>query len=149
MEPYDTKCDVFSFAILLWEMLALRPSFKGMDPSDFVERVVIGKEREAVPKVSPPLTKLMLQEAWDDNPRNRPDMKRVAILLRGDLNDMSNDEAVLHRTQHMDDRSNHSYRAEVGTDISKRDALGDLNPFSKMKRRPKSKAMESDTNPVH
>jgi hypothetical protein len=35
-------------------------------------------------------------------------MKRVAILIRGDLNDMSTDDSVLNRTIHLLNRSSHS-----------------------------------------
>jgi serine/threonine protein kinase len=109
MDTYDTKCDVFSFAILLWEIMSLSPAFKGLSPTQFMENVVIGHERLAVPKTWPPLTRLMLPEAWDKDPKNRPDMKRVAILIRGDLNDMTDDDMIVRRTKHMNDRSNHSF----------------------------------------
>ena len=99
METYDTKCDVFSFAILLWEILSLQQAFEGMSPTRFVEKVVVEEVRLKVAKEWPALTRLMIPEAWDNDPRKRPDMKRVAILIRGDLNDMSHDETVLHRTK--------------------------------------------------
>jgi hypothetical protein len=110
METYDTKADVYSFAILLWEILALKQSCQKMTPSEFVDRIVVQNERFPIAKSWPPLTRLMLSEAWDVNPSQRPDMKRVAIILRGDLNDLTNDEAVLHRTFHMRNRSEHSFR---------------------------------------
>jgi len=94
--------------VLLWEILNLQQAYKGLSPSEFVDRVIVGKTRLPVPNTIPPLTRLMIPEAWDDDPRNRPDMKRIAILIRGDLNDMTSDDAILHRTKHMDDRSNHS-----------------------------------------
>jgi Protein tyrosine and serine/threonine kinase len=108
IESYDTKCDVFSFAILLWEMLALRGAYQGYSSNAFMEKVVMESERLPVCKSWPPLTRLMIPEAWDDNPRKRPDMKRVAILIRGDLNDMTTDDRILHRTRHLQNRSQHS-----------------------------------------
>lgn len=113
METYDTKCDVFSFAILLWEMIALKPSFQGMEPTDFVHRVCVNKEREPIPRTCPLLTRQMLRDAWDEDPRHRPDMKRVAAVIREDLNDMTRDEAVLDRTRHMNTRSDHSVHLEL------------------------------------
>ena len=110
METYDTKCDVYSFAVLLWEILCLKQAFKGLTPTEFVERVVVKRERMAVPKTLPSLVRLLLPEAWDDQPMRRPDMKRVAILIRGDLNDLTHDDQVLNRTNHMDDRSVESLR---------------------------------------
>jgi serine/threonine protein kinase len=108
METYDSKCDVFSFAILLWEILSLRQCCKNYTPTQFVDRVVVKNERFPIQKSWPPLTRLMLPEAWDPDPRKRPDMKRVAILIRGDLNDMTTDDRVLRRTKHMRNRSDHS-----------------------------------------
>lgn len=116
-ETYDTKCDVYSFAMLLWEILSLKGAFKGYTPTKFVNKVVVEHERLPVPKHWPPLTRLMIPEAWDKDPRNRPDMKRVAILIRGDLNDMTTDEAIQRRTRHMKDRSFHSF--DLGTDDEK------------------------------
>ena len=110
METYDTKCDVFSFAILFWEIMGLKESFQGLSPTTFVERVVVEKTRPKVSKTWPPLTRLLIPEAWDDDPRKRPDMKRVAVMIRADLNDVSSSEDVLHRTDHMLNRSRHSAR---------------------------------------
>jgi Protein tyrosine and serine/threonine kinase len=109
METYDSKCDVFSFAILLWEMLSLRQCCKGYTPTQFVEHVVVSGERFPIQRCWPPLTRLMLPEAWEGDPRKRPDMKRVAILIRGDLNDMTSDDAILQRTKHLRERSDHSF----------------------------------------
>ena len=109
--PYDCKCDVFSFAILFWEIASLKPAFKGFTRYMYFDRVVQEGERLPLPKKLNPLTKLMAIEAWDPNPEKRPDMRRVAALIRGDLNEMSNgDETVLHRTKHMMNRSHHSFR---------------------------------------
>jgi serine/threonine protein kinase len=113
MTTYDSKCDVFSFSILLWEILSLAPAFKGLSPTQFMEDVVVKHERLAVPKTWPPLTRLMLPEAWDQDPKVRPDMKRVAILIRGDLNDMTDDVKILRRTIHMTQRSNHSFEFDA------------------------------------
>lgn len=108
MKTYDTKCDVYSFAILLWEMLSCKAAFDKYSTVEFVEKVAVEKERLPVEKTWPPLTRLMLPEAWDDDPAKRPDMKRVAILIRGDLNDLTTDDRVLHRTKHLQNRSQHS-----------------------------------------
>mmetsp|Transcript_16849 Transcript_16849/g.21977 ORF Transcript_16849/g.21977 Transcript_16849/m.21977 type:complete len:477 (-) Transcript_16849:100-1530(-) len=114
MVPYDTKCDVFSFAILLWEMLACRPAFDNYTSLEYMDKVVTEQERLDVSKTWPPLTRLMIPEAWDDDPKKRPDMKRIAILIRGDLNDMTTDERILHRTKHLASRSQHSFDEDDG-----------------------------------
>jgi len=113
-KPYDCKADVFSFSILLWEMLSLKAAYKGYSRREFLERVVRGKERLSVNRNWPALTRLIVKEAWDNDPRARPDMKRVAAMLRGDLNDMSTDSKIRDRTQHLRERSAHSFRMARG-----------------------------------
>lgn len=109
-KPYDTKCDVFSFSILLWEILSLKAAFKGYTRREFVERVVRTHERPSLNRKWPGLTRLAMKDAWDRDPQRRPDMKRVSGLLRGDLNEMSTDSKIQDRTTHMRNRSAHSHR---------------------------------------
>jgi serine/threonine protein kinase len=107
-KPYDEKCDVFSFAILFWEILSLKKAFKGFSRRTFLVRVVRQKERPVISKRWPLCAPMILQEAWDDDPTKRPSMKRIAALIRGDLNERSHDDAVTNRTSHMRNRSAHS-----------------------------------------
>jgi serine/threonine protein kinase len=109
-KPYDTKCDVFSFSILLWEILSMKPAFKGYSRREFLVRVARGGERLPISRKWPPLTRLAVRESWEPDPLKRPDMKRVAALLRGDLNELTSDPNVRDRTTHMRDRSTHSSR---------------------------------------
>ena len=109
---YDTKADVFSLAILLWEILSLKPAFQGFTRREFLERVVRAKERPSIDRRWPPLTRSMMKEGWDNDPRKRPDMVRAASMLRGDMNEVSNDSSVQNRTQHMRNRSSHSTRMQ-------------------------------------
>jgi hypothetical protein len=91
--------------------------------------VVISKRREPVSKSLPPLTRSVLQEAWDDDPRKRPDMRRFAASIRQDLNDMSSDDNVLNRTRHMSDLSNHSFRADSSLRLARlHDEVDDFQP---------------------
>lgn len=107
---YDDKCDVFSFATLLWEILALKVAYKGYSRREYMERVVQHKERLVIYRQWPALTKLLISEAWEHDPKKRPDMKRMSAMIRGDLNELSNDDMVQNRTSHMRQRSLHSFR---------------------------------------
>jgi serine/threonine protein kinase len=103
---YDCSADVFSFGILLWEILSLKKAFGGnMTHKDYHNRVSIFGERPPVNNRWPPLTREMMREAWAENPKKRPSFKRVAILIRADLSDLSHDNEVVNRTNHMMRRS--------------------------------------------
>lgn len=109
--PYDSKCDVFSFGILSWEIFTLQTAFPGITHAQYLHRVALNGERPRIPKRLKPLIKLMLQEAWEYDPQKRPNMRRVATMIRGDLNELSaGDDAVIHRTEHMENRSRHSFQ---------------------------------------
>jgi serine/threonine protein kinase len=110
--PYDEKCDVFSFAVLLWEMLALQSPFRSYTKREYMFRVVEMQERPWVQHRWPDLVKRLLREAWDDDPRRRPDMKRVSATLREELNLLTDAPEVKNRTIHMLNRSTHSFCLE-------------------------------------
>jgi serine/threonine protein kinase len=113
-KPYGCECDVYSFAILVWEILSLKPAYKGYSRREYVDRVVQKEERLVINKQWPPLTRLMIREGWETEPTKRPNMKRAAVLLRGDLNEMTSDPNVKDRTMHMKQRSAHSFRISRG-----------------------------------
>lgn len=116
-KPYDKSVDVFSFAILLWEILTTDWAFNGYSTKDFFIRVAKNGERLAVPKSAPPMTRSILPEAWDEDPSKRPSMERIGALIRGELEDIAADAEVLNRTYHMKNRSVHSQR---GSNIGRR-----------------------------
>lgn len=108
---YDCSADVFSFGILLWEILSLKAAFGGnMTHTDYHNRVSIYRERPRVKNHWPPLTRQVMQETWAESPKKRPMFKRVAVLIRADLSDMSHDSEVVNRTNHMMRRSMRSMR---------------------------------------
>lgn len=116
--PYGKEADVFSFAILLWEVLSLTWAFNGYHTNEYLVRVCKGNERLPIRGNWPVVMKMLITEAWDKDPQKRPTMKRIGILVRAFLNDMTEDDSVVNRTQHMMNRSNRSLR--VLMDGSKR-----------------------------
>lgn len=110
--PYDTQCDVFSFAVLLWEILALKPAFGGpLTPFEFRQRIVMRSERPPIHhREWPTATCQLLKEAWNETPQKRPTMDHVATVLRTELINMSDATEILNRTQHMKTRSFNSLK---------------------------------------
>jgi hypothetical protein len=104
--------------MLLWEILSLKPAFKGYSRREYLERVVQGGERHAINKRWPAFTRTILKEAWDEDPEKRPDMKRVAAMIRGDLNAKTSDKRVQQRSTHMRERSESSFRLSRNAALS-------------------------------
>jgi serine/threonine protein kinase len=104
-KPYNQSADVFSFGILLWELLTLQWAFNGYLAQEFFIRVAKNNERLLVPRDAPPMIRAILPEAWDKDPKNRPTMKRMGALIRGELEDITADSSVVNRTQHMMNQS--------------------------------------------
>jgi hypothetical protein len=64
-----------------------------------------------------------MQEMWADNPSKRPIFKRVAVLIRADLGDLSHDSEVVNRTNHMMRRSMRSMRGMRASSVDMRNEL--------------------------
>ena len=104
--PYDARCDCFSFAFLLYELLALRNTpYHQYAPKEYFQRVVKGHERPSIRRKWPKMTKEVMKTSWEFDPEKRPLMKNIAKMLREDLNAMTQEEEVVNRTVHMRERS--------------------------------------------
>jgi hypothetical protein len=109
--PYNQRADCYSFALLFQEILALKnTAFHSYAPREYFQKVVKGSERPAVGRTWPKLSKQAMKDSWNSNPERRPTMKQIAKMIRGDLNEMSEDEEVVNRTKHMKERSTRSLK---------------------------------------
>jgi hypothetical protein len=116
-QPYDKECDVFSFSMLLWEIASLQFMYPNYSIKDYFVRVCKYNERPPVPgnggPTWPAILKSIVQEGWSPEPKKRPSMKRIGMLLRGLLQDISSgDDSITNRTQHMMNKSRRSLHGE-------------------------------------
>ena len=88
-QPYNTACDVYSFAIMLWEIMALElplAKFKGRD--DFVKQVVEGGARPCTKKKEsswPETITDIMHKSWSGTWQDRYTMAEISDLLRHEL----------------------------------------------------------------
>lgn len=118
-------------ALLIWEILALKntPNHR-YQPREYFERVVKGNERPEISRGWPGMCKIALSESWVADPQKRPTIKKVAQMIRSDLNDMSEDSRILSRTRHMKDRSDRSLGTlDIYVDNKKDESLNKSSPW--------------------
>ncbi|CAJ1966758.1 unnamed protein product [Cylindrotheca closterium] len=80
-EPYNLKADVFSYSILLWEILALSKPYEGLMGQQVKESVSVYGERPSVPRSWPQSVRKLLRSGWGESILARPTMKEVCKTL--------------------------------------------------------------------
>ena len=83
-EPYNAKADVYSFSILLWELMALERPYAGLTGDQAKQRVAIFGERPNIARSWPTQLRRLLLRGWCDSIEDRvsiADAKKVLIHL--------------------------------------------------------------------
>uniref|UniRef100_A0A0D9VYX3 Protein kinase domain-containing protein n=1 Tax=Leersia perrieri TaxID=77586 RepID=A0A0D9VYX3_9ORYZ len=79
--PYDHKCDVYSFGVLLWETYCCAMAYPNYSLADISYHVVKLGIRPDIPRCCPKAMADIMTRCWDANPDNRPEMSEVVALL--------------------------------------------------------------------
>lgn len=79
-QPYDQKADVFSFAIVLWELLTAKLPYDSMTPLQAALGVRQGM-RPIIPENTPPTITTILNRCWEADPTKRPSFCEITIML--------------------------------------------------------------------
>lgn len=70
--------DVFSFGVLLWELMSRQVPWRGYDAVGVVHAVVERDERPALPDCCPAEVAHLIRACWAREPEERPPFSRVA-----------------------------------------------------------------------
>lgn len=84
-EPYNQGADVYSFALLLHEVLSLEKPFRDMNRGTHREKVVKRGLRPTINPKWPLAIQSLIQRGWHANHSVRPSMKEICIVLRQEL----------------------------------------------------------------
>lgn len=71
-EPYNETVDIYSFAIILWQLVTGEVPYEGMKKEDYLQKVVHEGERLSISADIPEEVSLLIQQCWDVDHRNRP-----------------------------------------------------------------------------
>ena len=78
---YDARIDVYSFGIVMWELLTSSVPYQGVNLAILPKLVVNDGLRPDIPKETPPELANLMTSCWNANPMLRPSFHQITQLL--------------------------------------------------------------------
>ena len=80
-EQYTEKCDVYSYGIILWELLTRKEVFGEVRWISEVEKMVQRGDRPEIPAECPRPYEVLVQKCWSGTASERPSFSQITALL--------------------------------------------------------------------
>lgn len=79
--PYNHKADVYSFGILLWELLSCKKPFVDLKIDTFYEEIVNGGARPPIDPKWPKELVILMERCWSSDFDKRPSFTEIVDIL--------------------------------------------------------------------
>ena len=134
-DPYNEKADVYSYGILLWEIMSGDVPFRGLNQMQVAMGVVGNGIRPPIPNNCSPKIAKLIKSCWDQDPNKRPFMSQVVkVISSGDVvfpgTKMIDVRAYLSRFDEFDNVANTSDQEEESSSSSKKPQQHSLDTSS-------------------
>lgn len=96
-KPYDHKADVFSFGILMWELLTGKIPYEYLTPLQAAVGVVQKGLRPTIPKHTHARLSELLQKCWQQDPAQRPDFSEILETLQRIAEEVGDEQEGKHK----------------------------------------------------
>ena len=109
-QPYNEKVDVYSFALILWEMISGEQAFAGMSKEEHRVEVILGGQRPPLGPIrarAPVEVARLLERCWDGDHMRRPAFASILRELSCCCSDHEQEEAECSSTPPSSPSSHH------------------------------------------
>lgn len=118
---YDEKVDVYSFGILLWELLTGKPPYDNNVSTELTRDIVEQNKRPPIPKDTPEHLRNLIVSCWEAEPSKRPPFHQIVANLSDPSYQIPGSERMTFLKEAGLSRRNHAYASSSPLSINSHD----------------------------
>jgi serine/threonine protein kinase len=81
-QSYTRKVDIYSYGMILWEMVTRETPFDGLVTSQVIYKVLFHRQRPDLPASTPEGLSDLIRRSWADDPDERPEFEEIVHVFK-------------------------------------------------------------------